>query len=243
MPAEVRESFCAKGIAPPWSHQAEAAELAVSGLDVVLATGTASGKSLAYQLPALAALTADQRASVLYLAPTKALAADQLQSLEALGLPALRAAAYDGDTADGRPRLGAVARELGADQPGHAAPRHAAGHARWARVLRRLRYVVVDECHAYRGVFGSHVALVLRRLTRLARMYGSDPVFVLASATSAEPERSAGRLIGRPVLAVTDDGRPGPGADFVLWEPAIVPGSQGQAAHRCAGRHLPRRPG
>ena len=81
-------------------------------------------------------------------------------------------------------------------------------HARWTRVLRRLSYVVIDECHAYRGVFGSHVALVLRRLIRLGRMYGSDPVFVFASATSADPEGAAGRLIGRPVTAVTEDGAP-----------------------------------
>jgi len=102
------------------------------------------------------------------------------------------------------------------------------GHTRWARVLRRLTYVVVDECHAYRGVFGSHVALVLRRLLRLARLYGSDPVVVFASATSADPAAAAGRLIGRPVLAVIDDGAPRPGTDFVLWEPAVLAGSEGQ---------------
>ena len=95
-------------------------------------------------------------------------------------------------------------------------------------MLRRLKYVVVDECHAYRGVFGSHVALVLRRLIRLARMYGSDPVFIFASATSADPPGSTAKLIGRPVLAVTEDGAPRPGADFVLWEPGVVPGSEGQ---------------
>ncbi|MGS0686477.1 DEAD/DEAH box helicase [Nakamurella sp. GG22] len=228
VPADVRESFCAKGIATPWSHQAAAAELARSGVDVVLATGTASGKSLAYQLPALAALTADHRASVLYLAPTKALAADQLQALESLGLPALRAAAYDGDTPMADRDWARSHANWVLTNPDMLHRGILPGHARWARVLRRLRYVVVDECHAYRGVFGSHVALVLRRLTRLARMYGSDPVFVLASATSADPEVAAGRLIGRPVVAVTDDGAPRAGADFVLWEPGIVPGSEGQ---------------
>jgi DEAD/DEAH box helicase domain-containing protein len=103
-------------------------------------------------------------------------------------------------------------------------------HARWARVFRRLAYVVIDECHAYRGVFGSHVALVLRRLVRLARMYGSDPVFVLASATSADPELAAGRLVGRPVSAVTEDGAPRAAADFVLWEPQSFPGPGGDDA-------------
>ena len=101
-------------------------------------------------------------------------------------------------------------------------------HARWARVLRRLQFVVIDECHAYRGVFGSHVALVIRRLRRLARMYGSDPVFILASATVADPAAAAGRLIGSPVAAVTRDAAPRSGADFVLWEPPVMTDAEGE---------------
>ncbi len=101
-------------------------------------------------------------------------------------------------------------------------------HDRWSRVLRRLRYVVVDECHAYRGVFGSHVALVLRRLRRLARRYGADPVFVLASATVADPAIAAERLIGSPVAVVIDDGSPRPERTFVLWEPPLIPGATGE---------------
>jgi DEAD/DEAH box helicase domain-containing protein len=224
----MRGIFLSAGIDRPWSHQAQAAELAHAGRDVVVATGTASGKSLAYQLPALSALIADPRACVLYLAPTKALGADQLESLESLKLPGLRAAAYDGDTPmDERDWARSHANWV-LTNPDMLHRGMLPGHARWARVLRRLAFVVVDECHAYRGVFGSHVALVLRRLIRLARLYGSEPVFVFASATSADPAAAAGRLIGRPVLAVTEDGAPRPGADFVLWEPEVLPGTEGQ---------------
>ncbi len=224
----VRDALRTKGIDTPWSHQVRAAELARAGVDVVLATGTASGKSLAYQLPALAAITADPRASVLYLAPTKALGADQLHSLESLGLTQLHAGAYDGDTPMPDRDWARSHANWVLTNPDMLHRGMLPAHARWARLLRRLAYVVVDECHAYRGVFGSHVALVLRRLSRLARMYGSEPVFVLASATSADPEQAAERLIGRPVKAVTDDGAPRPGADFVLWEPGVVQGAEGQ---------------
>ena len=227
LPTSVRDAMRAKGIDRPWSHQVKTAELARSGVDVVLATGTASGKSLAYQLPALTAITADPRASVLYLAPTKALGADQLQSLESLRLPQLRPGSYDGDTPMQDRDWARSHANWVLTNPDMLHRGMLPAHPRWARLLRRLAYVVVDECHAYRGVFGSHVALVLRRLARLARMYGSEPVFVLASATSADPERAASRLVGRPVAAVTDDGAPRPGADFVLWEPALRPGSEG----------------
>jgi DEAD/DEAH box helicase domain-containing protein len=223
----VRTALDRQGIDRPWSHQAEAAELAFGGQDVVVATGTASGKSLAYQLPALTAIAANPRSCVLYLAPTKALAADQLQSLESLEMPGLRPAAYDGDSPMVDRDWARAHANWVLTNPDMLHRGMLPSHDRWARVLRRLKYVVVDECHTYRGVFGSHVALVLRRLIRLARMYGSDPVFVFASATSADPQGSASRLIGRPVRAVTQDGAPRPGADFVFWEPAVVSGNQG----------------
>jgi len=221
-------AFVARGVNQPWSHQVQAADLVHAGHDVVVATGTASGKSLAYQLPALTTLMADPRACVLYLAPTKALGADQLESLESLEVADLMPAAYDGDTplAD-RDWARAHANWI-LTNPDMLHRGMLPAHSRWARVLRRLAYVVVDECHAYRGVFGSHVALVLRRLIRLARLYGSDPVVVFASATSADPAAAAGRLIGRPVRAVIEDGAPRPGTDFVLWEPALLAGSEGQ---------------
>ncbi len=235
VPDDIRAVYQTGGVHLPWSHQSEAAELAHRGSDVVIATGTASGKSLAYQLAGLTALTADPRACVLYLAPTKALAADQLESLTALGLPGLRAAPYDGDTPlDERDWAKSHANWV-LTNPDMVHRGMLPGHARWARLLRRLSYVVIDECHAYRGVFGSHVGLLLRRLIRLARMYGSDPVFVFASATCADPELAAGRLIGRPVIPVVSDGAPRAGADFVLWEPrapadsAVIPKEQSAA--------------
>lgn len=165
VPPAVRDALAVRGVTAPWSHQVAAAELARAGCDVVVATGTASGKSLAYQLPVLARLAEEPRATALYLSPTKALAADQLRSVEALGLPDIRPAILDGDTPiDARDWAREHARWLfsNPDMLHHAVlPRH----ARWSRFLRRLRYVVVDECHGYRGVFGSNVALLLRRLT------------------------------------------------------------------------------
>ena len=225
VPPAARHAFSRQGIDRPWSHQAQAADLAHAGRDVVLATGTASGKSLGYQLPGLAAVLENPKACVLYLSPTKALTANQLESLQSLELTGLRAATYDGDSSMVDRDWARAHANWVLTNPDMLHRGLLPGHARWARLLRRLSYVVVDECHAYRGVFGSHVALVLRRLIRLARLYGSDPVVIFASATSADPKAAAGRLIGRPVHAVTDDGSPSPGADFVLWEPGSSPSS------------------
>jgi len=226
VPDELRDTLLTSGIGRPWTHQAQAADLAHSGRDVVIATGTASGKSLGYLVPVLTGLLADPKACALYLAPTKALAADQLGWVQALGLTGIRAACYDGDaTMADRDWARAHANWI-LTNPDMLHRGVLAAHHRWARVLRRLEYVVVDECHVYRGVFGSHVGLVLRRLIRMARRYGSDPVVVLASATSADPARSAQRLVGRPFVAVTDDGSPRPGADFVLLEPGFVAGGE-----------------
>lgn len=215
----VTTALAGAGVVRPWAHQVAAADLAHAGCDVVLATGTASGKSVGYELPALTAIASDPRSTVLYLAPTKALAADQLRALAGLGLPGLRAATYDGDTpAQEREWVRGHANWVltNPDMVHMALLPH---HSAWARLWRRLAYVVVDECHAYRGVFGSHVALVLRRLLRIARLYRSSPVVVLASATSADPAAAAGRLVGRPVRAITRDGSARPALDVVLWEP------------------------
>jgi DEAD/DEAH box helicase domain-containing protein len=193
-----------------------------AGSSVVVATGTASGKSLAYQLPGLAALAGDPRARVLYLSPTKALAGDQLTALDELGLPFLRAATFDGDTPlDERDWVRAHANWV-LTNPDMLHRGVLPAHGRWASFLRRLRFVVVDECHTYRGVFGSHVAQVLRRLRRVCAAYGSSPVFVLASATAADPAASASRLIGLPVQAVTDDASPHCATVFALWEPPLT---------------------
>ena len=220
--APLRARLEARGVGSPWRHQVEAAALAHEGRHVVVATGTASGKSLAYQLPALTRLADDPRACVLYLAPTKALARDQLASVAALADPSVRPAAYDGDTpAEDRDWVRRHSRWI-VTNPDMLHRGILPAHQRWSSTLRRVAYVVVDECHAYRGVFGSHVGHVLRRLRRICRRYGADPVFVLASATVADPAGAASRLVGAPVTAVTEDGSPRPGATFALWEPPLT---------------------
>ncbi|HET8615806.1 MAG TPA: DEAD/DEAH box helicase [Actinomycetales bacterium] len=218
-----------RGIDRPWAHQVAAAELAHSGQHVVIATGTASGKSLAYLLPVLSDLRSPQgpgtrRATALYLSPTKALAADQLAALSALGLSAPRAATYDGDTPPDERRWVREHADYVLTNPDLLHHSLLPGHERWAPFLRGLRYVVVDECHHYRGVFGSHVAAVLRRLRRVAARYGGDPVLVLASATVSDPAEHAGRLTGLPVRAVEDDASPRGATDVVLWEPPLLEG-------------------
>lgn len=218
VPPPVREALAAQGVSAPWRHQAEAAVRAWEGDHVVVATGTASGKSLAYLLPALSRLLTDPRATVLYLAPTKALAADQLRAVAALGLPAVRAACYDGDTArEEREWIRAHGRFV-LTNPDMLHWGILPGHRSWRGFLKHLAFVIVDECHAYRGVFGSHVANLLRRLRRLA----GDPVFLLASATSGDPAGSASRLTGLDVAAVTEDASPRGGVTFVLWEPPLL---------------------
>jgi DEAD/DEAH box helicase domain-containing protein len=243
VPADLREAMRARGVQAPWSHQVEAAELAMAGQDVVVATGTASGKSLAYQMPVLARLTSERRATALYLSPTKALAADQLRALDALGLPDVRPAPFDGDTpVDARDWARRHSRWIFSNPDmlhRSVLPRH----SQWAAFLRKLQFVVVDECHTYRGVFGSHVALLLRRLLRICARYGARPTLVLASATVAEPAAFVGRLTGRDVVAVTEDGSPGAGRMVALWEPPLLPelaGENGAPVRRPAGTEAAR---
>jgi len=231
-PPEVVAAFTAAGVPAPWSHQTETAELAASGKHVVVSTGTASGKSLGYQLPVLTALRRDPKATAIYLSPTKALGADQLRAVSELthegALRDIRPAAYDGDTpAEVRQWVRDNARWIFTN-PDMLHVGMLRTHRRWARVFRRLRYIVVDECHAYRGVFGSHVALVLRRLRRIAACYGADPVFVLCSATAADPATAASRLIGAPCAAVTEDGSPRGARTVALWEPPLVSRTGGE---------------
>ncbi|CAB4940747.1 unannotated protein [freshwater metagenome] len=224
----LRDSLTRAGIALPWAHQVEAATLAHEGQHVVVATGTASGKSLAYLMPALTSVLEGSTApngrgaTTLYLAPTKALAHDQWRAISDLGLDGLRASAYDGDTPDQeRAWIRAHAGYL-LTNPDLLHYSMLPGHARWSSFLRALSYVVVDECHVYRGVFGSHVANVLRRLQRVAARYGAHPTFVLASATSGDPAGSASRLVGLDITAVTDDTSPRGSTSFALWEPPLT---------------------
>ncbi|GAA3025644.1 DEAD/DEAH box helicase [Actinokineospora globicatena] len=236
-PEAVRAAFGRAGVHTPWTHQVAAAEHAYAGRSVVIATGTASGKSLAYQLPVATALTEDQRATALYISPTKALGADQLRAVHELELPDLRAASYDGDTPMvERDWVRAHARWIFTN-PDMVHRGILPAHGRWTSFFRRLRYVVVDECHAYRGVFGSHVALLLRRLRRVALRYGADPVFVLASATVSDPAASATRLSGVDCAAVAEDGSPRGSRTVALWEPPLteLSGENGAPVRRSAG--------
>lgn len=214
------------GMERPWSHQREAVDLAMAGQHVVLATGTASGKSLGYLAPVLstvvdgAARGGLRRPTALYLSPTKALAADQLARIESLAVPGVRAATYDGDTPPDERRWVREHADVVLTNPDLLHHSLLPGHDRWSGFLRGLEYVVVDECHVYRGVFGAHVAAVLRRLRRVAGRYGSTPTVVLASATVSDPAGHASRLTGLPVRAVTTDGSPRGAMTFALWEPA-----------------------
>ncbi|HEY7175598.1 MAG TPA: DEAD/DEAH box helicase, partial [Micromonosporaceae bacterium] len=223
VPRDLRRVLRTRGVVRPWSHQAAAADLAFQGHHVVVSTGTASGKSLAYHLPVLATLTNDTRATALYIAPTKALAADQLRAVSAIAPPEVRAALFDGDTPwDEREWVRTFSRFV-LTNPDMVHRGILPRHATWSTFLRRLQYVVIDECHTYRGVFGSHVAHVIRRLRRVCERYGASPVFLLASATIGEPAATASRLTGLDVVAVTDDGSPRGGVTFALWEPPLRP--------------------
>ncbi len=218
-PDALLDRLTGQGVMAPWLHQVAAAKHAHSGRHVVISTGTASGKSLAYQLPALATLEDDSKARVLYLAPTKALAHDQLAAVTALAGPSVRPAAYDGDTPiDERDWVRQHSRWI-VTNPDMISRGILPRHPRWSSMLRNLRFVVVDECHAYRGLFGAHVGNVLRRLRRICARYGAEPTFVLASATVADPEASALRLTGLDASAVTEDGSPRAASTFALWEP------------------------
>ena len=205
-----------------FSHQAEAWEAAQRGEHVIVTTGTASGKTLAFNLPVLDALAREPKNRALYLYPTKALAQDQLRSLQALKVPGVRAAIYDGDTeGDRRWQIRRWA-NLILTNPDMLHIGMLPHHDRWGDVLQNLRYVVVDEAHVYRGVFGSHVANVLRRLRRAAAMYGAEPQFLLASATIANPAELAERLLGVDTAVVEGDGAPRAERTVLLWNPELL---------------------
>ncbi|MEI2774510.1 MAG: DEAD/DEAH box helicase [Tetrasphaera sp.] len=228
------------GIGQLWRHQRVAADLVMSGRHVVLATGTASGKSLGYLLPAITAVAAGSRepsgrgATVLYLAPTKALAADQATRIGSLLVPGVRPATYDGDTPSEERRWIRQHANVVLTNPDLVHHSMLARHAQWRPFLRALRYVVIDECHAYRGIFGSSVALVIRRLRRILQRYRANPVVVLASATVGDPAGHASALTGLPVTAVVEDGSPRGELGFVLWEPPLVMGGDGSLRRRSA---------
>jgi DEAD/DEAH box helicase domain-containing protein len=221
LPGDLLDRLRRDGIEHLWSHQKDALELARAGRHLVLATGTASGKSLGYQLPALEALHLDDRSVVLHLSPTKALAHDQLRALRQLRLPWVRAAVLDGDTP--REERAAVRRTANwvLTNPDLLHASLLGDHQRWADVLHRCRVVIIDESHVSRGVFGSHVALVLRRLRRLLERYGADPLFLLASATVGNPGEHASALTGLEVTEIVADGAPRGPSQLGLWLPPL----------------------
>ncbi|MBU0705122.1 MAG: DEAD/DEAH box helicase, partial [Chloroflexi bacterium] len=214
-----------RGIEQLYAHQAQAIEAALAGQHVVLATSTASGKTLAYNLPILHALLNDPAACALYLFPTKALAHDQISNLQSLISnlqPPITVRPYDGDTPSSH--RSAIRREarLLVTNPDMLHTGILPHHTRWARFFGNLRYVVLDELHTYRGIFGGHVANVLRRLRRVCRFYGSDPCFICASATIANPRELAERLVEAPVTLVDDDAAPRGEKHFILYNPPLV---------------------
>lgn len=248
---EVVAALGGRGITAPWSHQVHAADLARSGQDVVISTGTASGKSLAFQLPILDALARDPRARALYLSPTKALGHDQLRTAHSLVAAAsiddAVPASYDGDTPAEIRRFARERSRWLFSNPDMIHLSLLRNHARWAVFLRGLRYIVVDECHYYRGIFGSNVAMVLRRLLRLAARYSppgtAGPTVIFASATTASPGATAAELIGRPVAEVTHDGSPHGSRTIALWEPELredALGENGAPVRRSAGAEAAR---
>jgi DEAD/DEAH box helicase domain-containing protein len=217
----LRDALRAAGIDSLYSHQVEAFEAAGGG-SVIVTSGTASGKSLCFNLPVLDGLARDPRRRALYLYPTKALAQDQARALSVLDPPGLRHAIYDGDTPrDDRPGIRRRS-NLVLTNPDMLNVGVLPHHRSWGDFLANLGWVVVDEAHAYRGVFGSHVANVLRRLRRAARLYGSEPTFLLASATIANPVELAERLCGDDFSLVDSDGAPRAGRRIAMWNPPLI---------------------
>jgi DEAD/DEAH box helicase domain-containing protein len=225
----LREALAGAGVEALWAHQADALEAARRG-HVIVTTGTASGKSLAFNLPVLDTLAGDPSARAFYLYPTKALAQDQARALARLGGRWLRQAIYDGDTPREERRAIRSRSNLLLTNPDMLHVGVLPNHRSWGDVLANLAWVVVDEAHVYRGVFGSHVANVLRRLRRLARAYGADPRFVLTSATIANPAELAGALTGLDVELVDRDGAPRAERRIAMWNPPLVDERLGRRA-------------
>src|SRR5947207_9572473 len=222
----LREALAQVGVEALWSHQADALEAARRGHTIVT-TGTASGKSLAFNLPVLDTLASDPRARALYLYPTKALAQDQARKLSQLRARFLRHAIYDGDTPREERRAIRDRSNLILTNPDMLHIGVLPHHRNWGDVFANLAWVVVDEAHVYRGVFGSQVANVLRRLRRMANAYGTEPRFMLTSATIANPVELAEELTGLEFRLVDRDGAPRAERQIAMWNPPLVDEDKG----------------
>jgi DEAD/DEAH box helicase domain-containing protein len=226
----VASALVAQGITALYTHQAEAWEALRTGGHAIVTTSTASGKSLAFNLPVLDLLAREPKSRALYLYPTKALAQDQARALQAFGVKGVKPAIYDGDTESERRWQIRKWANVVLTNPDMLHVGVLPHHDRWGDVLANLRFVVVDEAHVYRGVFGSHVGNVLRRLRRLARAYGSEPQFVLASATIANPAQLAESLLGEPATVIDSDTAPATERTIALWNPELIDAELGSRA-------------
>ena len=226
--ARLRTALAARGIERPYTHQAEAIEHALAGRHVVVVTPTASGKTLCYNVPVLNAVLDDASHRALYLFPTKALAQDQLAELDAMATwiadagPRVGVSTYDGDTPKDARRAIRDRAHVVLSNPDMLNSGVLPHHPRWAKLFENLRYVVLDELHAYRGVFGSHLANILRRLARICRHYGSAPTFICSSATIANPQELAEQLTGVPFSLVERTGAPRGEKWFLMVNPPVV---------------------
>lgn len=222
----LQKSLDDNGLLPLYSHQAEAVNHALQKKNVMVATSSASGKTMCYNIPVMEAIVTERSCRALYLFPTKALAQDQLRNLRQQFCPELlqaeQCSTFDGDTpAAERGEIKKQARIL-LSNPDMLHIGILPNHQSWGHFLRRLRFVVIDEAHLYRGVFGSHVSCLLRRLRRLCEIYGSRPQFICSSATIANPGEHAEKLVGLPFQVVENDGSPHGGKDFVFWNPPLL---------------------
>lgn len=222
----VEKTLGSMGIKQLYSHQADAIRAVREGLNIVIVTGTASGKTLCYNIPVVESLMNDCLGTALYIYPTKALAQDQLRGIGAFQNPEMDfkflAGTYDGDTPQ---NLRRKLRDNGSVILTNPDMLHQAilpQHARWNRFFTNLKYVVIDEVHAYRGVFGSHLANVMRRLERICRHYGSTPQFICCSATIANPKEHAEKITGHQMQLINNDGAPKGPKRFVFWNPPLI---------------------
>lgn len=231
----LRRALHTKGIESLYSHQTEALEVARRGENIVIVTGTASGKTLCYNLPVLDEILRDHQARALYLFPTKALAQDQHQSLQdwtrlLSSEQDIGVGVYDGDTPDRNRNLIRVRSNIVISNPDMLHTGILPHHTIWAEFFRNLRFVILDETHTYRGIFGSHVANLVRRLKRIARFYGSNPQFILTTATIANPQDFAQRLIELPVTIIDQDGSPRGPRHFLIYNPPLLDANLGLRA-------------